>query len=140
MNLNPLRTARALVGAYLVLSVLTVVALVVLSATAPHLVTNEAWGRGVILAATSILTFGFATRAAKGSARALRGLRVVVVILLVSVLGVLFFLPLPWWMRIEQAACGALLLATAVLVFRRPAVVGAAESSPTDSVVREERA
>jgi hypothetical protein len=137
MNQTTARAVRRLVGAYLILSVLTVVALVVLSATAPSLVTNEAWGRGIILAGTSLLTYGFAKRAAKGSSRALRGLRVVVVILLVSVVGVLFLLPLPWWMRIEQAVCGALLLATAVLTFRPAAV---AESSAADSVVRDERA
>jgi len=34
---------------------------------------------------------------------------------------VLFFVPLPPWMIIEQAACGALLLATASIIFHKGA-------------------
>ena len=112
------RAARWLVGAYLVLSCLTVVAVVVLSLTAPSLVTTQAWVRSIIIAATSILTFLFAVRAGRGDDRALLRLRIVVVILLVAVVLVLFFLPLPLWMVIEQAVCGALLLATAIIIFR----------------------
>ncbi len=112
------RAVRWLVGAYLVLSCLTVVALILFSVAAPTLVTTQAWVRAIIIAATSILTYLFAVRAARGDGRALLRLRIVVVILLVAVVLVLFFLPLPLWMVIEQAVCGALLLATAILIFR----------------------
>ncbi|MET7297994.1 hypothetical protein [Embleya sp. NPDC005575] len=93
-------------------------ALVVLSNVAPGQVTPQAWIRGVIVAATSILSFVFATRAVGGDARAVLRLRIVVALPLAAFLGVLFFLPLPAWMIGEQAACGSLLLATAVLIFR----------------------
>jgi hypothetical protein len=111
------RAVRWLIGAYLVLSMLTVAAIIVLSAMAPDLVSPQAWVRGIIVAATSVLTFVFTNRAAKGNQRALLRLRIAVVVILIAVVAVLFFLPLPLWMIIEQAACGALLLATAVIIF-----------------------
>ncbi|WP_426515990.1 hypothetical protein ACPPVQ_15325 [Diaminobutyricibacter sp. McL0618] len=122
---------RWLVGAYAVLSILTVLAIVVLQFVAPHLVSPQAWVRGIIIAATSILTFAFARRAAQGSPRALLRLRIVVAILLVAVVAVLFFLPLPVWMVIEQAVCGALLLATALIIFRRQPAQASATGAGT---------
>lgn len=96
---------------------LTVAAIITLSAIAPNLVTPQAWVRGIIVAATSVLTFVFANRAAKGSQRALLRLRIAVAVILIAIGAVLFFLSLPLWMIVEQAACGALLLATAVIIF-----------------------
>jgi hypothetical protein len=113
------RAVRWLVGAYLLLSVLTVVAIITLSNVAPDLVNQQAWVRGIIVAATSILTFVFAERAAKGYPRALLRLRIVVVVILVAVGAVLLFLSLPGWMIVEQAVCAALLLATAIIIFGR---------------------
>ena len=113
------RVVKWLVGAYLVLSMLTVAAIIIFAKIAPNLVNSYAWGRGIVVAATSILTFVFANRAAAGRPRALLRLRIVVAIILVAIVAVLFFLPLPPWMIIEQAACGALLLATAVIIFRK---------------------
>jgi hypothetical protein len=110
---------RWFIGAYLVLSMLTVAAIIALSAIAPDLVTPQAWVRGIIVAATSVLTFVFANRAAKGNQRALLRLRIAVAVILIALGAVLFFLPLPLWMIVEQAACGALLLATAIIVFGR---------------------
>lgn len=115
------RAVRWLVGGYLVLSVLTVAAIITLSDIAPNLVNPQAWVRGIIVAATSFLTFAFANRAAKGSPRALLRLRIAVAIILIAVVAVLFFVPLPLWMIIEQAACGALLLATATIIFHKDA-------------------
>lgn len=43
-------------------------------------------------------------------------------IILVAVVAVLCLVPLPVWMVVEQAMCGALLLVTGVLIFRRAAV------------------
>ena len=62
---------RWLVGTYLALSVLTVGAIVTLSVVVPSEVNPQAWVRGIIVAATSVLTFIFANRAASGNARAL---------------------------------------------------------------------
>ena len=95
----------------------TVAAIIALSGIAPDLVNSQAWVRGIIVAATSVLTFVFANRAAKGSQRALLRLRIAVAVILIAIVAVLFFLPLPLWMIIEQAACGALLLATAIVIF-----------------------
>lgn len=113
------RAVKWLVGAYLVLSMLTVAAITTLSNMAPHLVNPQAWVRGIIVAATSILTFIFANSAAKGNPRALLRLRIVVAIILIAIVAVVLFVPLPLWMIIEQAACGALLLATATIIFRK---------------------
>ncbi|MEU1736292.1 hypothetical protein [Streptosporangium sp. NPDC020145] len=118
MPASPLRTAKFLVVAYAVLSVLTVAAIAVLSSVAPSLVTPQAWVRGVIVAATSVLTFVFARRAQQGGGRALLRLRIVLVVILVALGGVVLFLALPAWMVVEQAVCGVLLLVAAVLAFR----------------------
>ncbi|WP_433444914.1 hypothetical protein [Nonomuraea sp. CA-141351] len=113
-----LHAAKILVAAYTALSLLTVAAVAVFSAVAPSLVSPQAWVRGVVVAATSILTLAFARRAQHAGDRALLRLRIVLVVILVAVVGVLLFLPLPAWMVAEQSVCGLLLLAAAVLAFR----------------------
>lgn len=130
---SSLRVARLLMTIYMVISILTVVALAVLTATAPQLVNDEAWVRGVILAGTSILTLTFARQAARGRSHGLTRLRVVVAILLVAVIVVLFVLKLPGWMVVEQVVCGALLLATAALVYRMHS-----PDAPTDTAAHPE--
>ncbi|WP_090675387.1 hypothetical protein [Paenibacillus tianmuensis] len=109
---------RRLIGAYLVISWLTVAVIIILSLVAPNQVNSEAWVRGIIVAITSILTFVFANRTAAGKPRALLRLRIVVIVLLIAFTAVLFFLPLPVWMKVEQYICTALLLMTAILIFR----------------------
>lgn len=115
---NALRAAKWLVGTYAVLSMVTVVAIITFSAVAPSLVNPQAQVRSVIVAATSLLTLVFAVRAARGDQRALLRLRIVVAVILIAVVAVLLFLPLPSWMIVEQATCGVLLAATAVVIFR----------------------
>lgn len=109
--------ARWFVIAYLVLSVAAVAVLAVLTLTVPDMVSPQAWVRGVIVAATSVLTLLFANAAVKGRPRAWLRLRTVLVILVVAVLGVLAFLPLPSWMVVEQAVCGVVLLGGAIAAF-----------------------
>ena len=70
---------------------------------------------------TSILTFIFARRAVKGSPRSLLRLRIIVTIILAAIVAVLFFVSLPLWTVTEQAACGALLVGTAFIIFSRDA-------------------
>lgn len=131
------RVVTLLVGCYVALSVLTVAAIVVLSGVRPDLVNPQAWVRGVIVAGTSILTRAFARAAARGRPRALVRLRIVVLVILVAIAAVLAFVPLPRWMVIEQATCGLLLLATAIIVFR---VVTPAEESTSMERPTEESA
>ena len=115
------RTVRWLVGAYMLLSMLTVAAIAIFSGVDSHLVNANAWFRGVIVAGTSVLTFIFARRAVKGSPRSLLRLRIIVTIILAAIVAVLFFVSLPLWMVTEQAACGALLVGTAFIIFSRDA-------------------
>jgi uncharacterized membrane protein YfcA len=112
------RAVLALLGAYLVVSWATVAIIALLSATAPDLVTPQAWVRSVIVAATSILSLVFGIRCARRLPRALLRLRIVVIIVFAAIVGVVLFLPLPTWMVVEQVLCAALLLATLVLIFR----------------------
>ena len=114
-----LRTVRRIIGAYVVLSLATVAAIIVLSKVSPGQVNPQAWVRGIIVAATSVLTFAIARRASPGQPRTLLRLRVVLVVILVAVVGVLFFVALPWWMRVEQGLCGVLLLSAAVIALGR---------------------
>lgn len=116
------RVARLLVGGYVVLSVLTVATVITLSQLAPHQVNPQAWVRSIIVAGTSLLSYRFVVLAGQGAPRALLRLRIVVSILLIAIIAVLFFVPLPLWMVIEQCACGLLLAGTAVVIFRREAV------------------
>ncbi|UKS28063.1 hypothetical protein LOZ80_03740 [Paenibacillus sp. HWE-109] len=113
-----LHSVRWLVTLYSLISWLTVAAIIILSYTAPNLVNPEAWVRGIIVAATSVLTVVFANRAAIGKPRALMRLRIVVTVLLVAFTAVLFFLTLPVWMKVEQVVCSVLLLVIAILIFK----------------------
>ncbi|AEA25377.1 hypothetical protein ACFQ34_30430 [Pseudonocardia benzenivorans] len=109
------RTAVRLATAYLVLSVAGVVAIVLLR-NDPAAVTPAVWIRGVIVAASAVLTFAFARRAAAGSRRALLRLRLVTAIMVVAIV-VVVAVPgaFPVWLKIEQVVCGVLLLGIAMI-------------------------
>jgi polyferredoxin len=113
-----LRTVRRLVGAYVILSLAAVATIIALSKLSPGELNPQAWVRGIIVAGTSLLTFAIARRASPDQPRTMLRLRVVLVVILVAVVGVLFFVALPNWMRVEQAVCGVLLLSAAVLALR----------------------
>lgn len=110
------RTVKWLVGSYAVLSTLAMI----FAVAAPRFSTPQAEVRAVIVAVTSFLTVLFAARAARGNARALLRLRIIVPIILVAIAAVLAFLPLPGWMVTEQVVCALLLLPVAVLILRTP--------------------
>ncbi|OXM69083.1 hypothetical protein [Amycolatopsis vastitatis] len=110
------RPVLLLTGAYAALSVLTLV-VIVLFRNHPAMVTDAVWVRATIVFASSLLTFAFARGAARGSRKGLLRLRIVSAVMLVAIV-VIVVLPglFPLWLRIEQAACGLLLLGVTVLV------------------------
>jgi O-antigen/teichoic acid export membrane protein len=110
------RPVLLLTGAYAGLSVLTLV-VIVLFRDHPGMVTDAVWVRATLVVASSLLTFAFARSAARGSRKGLRRLRIVSAVMLVAIV-VIVALPglFPLWLRLEQAACGLLLLGVTVLV------------------------
>jgi hypothetical protein len=110
------RQVLLLAGGYLGLSVLTLGA-IVLRRDDHAMVTDAVWVRATIVVASSLLTFAFARRMAKGSRKGFLRLRIVSAVMVVATV-VLVALPglFPVWLRIEQGVCGALLLGVVVLV------------------------
>jgi chromate transport protein ChrA len=110
------RTTRRLVGCYLGLSVLTLVATFLLRNHHSE-VNSTVWIRGGIVAATAVLMFAFATRAAHGSRDGYRRVRIMSAIMVVAI-AVIISLPgfIPVWMKIEQGACGLLLIGVVAVV------------------------
>lgn len=109
-TVTDLRLVRLLVGCYLGISVLTVVAIALLRNHTAE-VNSAVWTRGTIVAAVALLTYVFATRAARGHRRAYLRLRIVTAIQVVAI-AVIIALPgtFPLWLKIEQGGCGILLI------------------------------
>lgn len=120
LNQQRIRTAfrnvKLLVGCYLGISVLTLVAVVLLRNNTA-IVTPAVWIRGTIVVASALLTTSFAARMALGSSRGYLQVRLVSAIMLVAI-AVIIALPgtFPLWMKIEQGVCGLLLLGVVVIV------------------------
>ncbi|GLV59978.1 hypothetical protein KDH_68010 [Dictyobacter sp. S3.2.2.5] len=110
------RSVKLLVGCYLAISVLTLLAAIVLRNN-PAIVTPAVWIRGIIVVASASLTASFTAQMARGSRRGYLRLRIVSAIMLIAVV-VIIVLPgtFPLWMKIEQGVCGLLLLGVVVLV------------------------
>ncbi|MFH8682989.1 hypothetical protein [Streptomyces lydicus] len=115
-SLTAFRTTKLLVGCYLGISVLTLVAVVLLSGDAA-LVTDAVWVRVVIVVASALLMFLSAVRTARGSRRAYRRLRILSGVMLAAI-AVILAVPgaFPVWLKIEQGVCGLVLLGVAALV------------------------
>jgi hypothetical protein len=111
-----MRRLRVLVGGYVSLSVLTVVA-IVLMRDHPDLVPPQVWIRGIIVAAAALLMALFVRQTTRGSRRSYLRLRLTSGIMLAAII-VIIALPgdFPLWMKIEQAVCGVLLLGVVALV------------------------
>lgn len=109
-SLTAFRGMKVLVGCYIVLSVLTLVAAYVLRHD-PGMVTDTVWVRGAIVAVASLLMFAFVSGTARGRRRAYLRLRITSAVMVVAI-AILISIPgfLPVWMRIEQGVCGLLLL------------------------------
>ena len=111
-----MRTTRNLVASYLTLSVLTVLA-VFLMRNHAGLVNPAVWVRTCIVAASAALMMSFVIR------RAYTRLRIVSTVMLVAI-AVILAIPgdFPLWLKVEQAACGLLLVGVVVKAWqRRPA-------------------
>ena len=114
-----LGAASLTVGAYVVVALGTVLALVVMASAAPTLATDEAWGHAVVVAVFAVLLPLRLLAARRGSRRALGAVTVIAGVLAVVNL-VEAALPgvFPSWMRVEMVAIAALMLALAVLCVR----------------------
>jgi hypothetical protein len=111
-----MRRVRLLVGGYLTLSLLTVVAIVLLR-DHPDLVPPQVWVRGIIVAAAALLMTLFVRQTTRGSRRSYLRLRLTSAIMLVAII-VIIALPgdFPLWMKVEQGLCGVLLLGVVALI------------------------
>jgi hypothetical protein len=103
-------------GLYLALSLATVVAIVALRDNSDA-VTAAVWTRGIIVAASSLVTFLLTLRAERGSRGAYRRLRIISAAMIVAIV-VIIALPgdFPLWVKIEQGACAIVLLRLAALL------------------------
>jgi hypothetical protein len=112
------RAVKLLAGAYLAVSLVTLAAIIALR-NHSHLVNSAVWVRGTIVAASAVLTFLFAVRAARGSRPAYRRLRILSAVMVVAIV-VIIALPgtFPVWLKVEQGACGVLLLGVVAIVNR----------------------
>jgi hypothetical protein len=114
-------------------SVLTLAAIIVMRHHA-SVVNPAVWVRGTIVVASALLMTTFAARAARGSRAAYRRLRIVSAVMVMAI-AVIVSLPgtFPLWMKIEQGACGLLLIAVVVLVNRQGLRAAFARSGATES-------
>ncbi|WP_410563382.1 hypothetical protein [Amycolatopsis sp. cmx-4-61] len=112
-----LHIAKVLLGGYATVSVLTLVAIVVLSGH-PDLVTDAVWVRGLILAIAAPITFALGVSMAKGSRNNHRRVRIITAVQVVAIL-VIEAIPgsFPIWFKIENGVCAALLIIVVLLTF-----------------------
>ncbi|MEX2969856.1 hypothetical protein [Streptomyces sp. C184] len=115
-SLAAFRSTKLLVGCYLALSVLTLVAIYLLRADTA-LVNDAVWIRGSIVVASASLMFVCALQSARGSRRSYRRLRIISGVM-VAAIAAIIALPgtFPLWMKIEQGVCGLLLIGVLVIV------------------------
>ena len=115
-GLASFRSVKLLVGCYLGISVLTLVAIILLRSDTA-IVTPAVWVRGTIVAASALLTALFAAQTARGSSSGYLRLRLVSAVMLVAIVTIIMLPGLfPLWMKIEQGVCGLLLLGVVVVV------------------------
>jgi hypothetical protein len=118
------RTPKLFTAAFLVLSLATLVVAFALRHH-PAMVNPAVWVRGTIVAASALLAHIFAVRGL------VRRLRILTIIWIVAI-AVIVSLPgtFPLWLKLEQVACGLLLLGVLFTLPRRSA---RSESRSTDA-------
>lgn len=111
-----LRAIAIVVGVYVAIVLGTVAALGILSATAPHLATRDAWVHAVIVAVFAVV-LPLRLRAARaGSPGALRAVGIIsAVLFLVNVIEVLIPGLFPLWMRAEMIGIAVVMAAVMLL-------------------------
>jgi hypothetical protein len=114
-----LRAISIAVGIYVALVLGTLVALGILSATAPHLATQDAWVHAVIVGVFAVvLPLRLRAAARSGGPGALRPVGIIAAVLfLVNVVEVLIPGLFPMWMRVEMIGIAVVTLAVILLVF-----------------------
>jgi hypothetical protein len=135
MKNDHLNTVVKLLAAFLVISVSTVVA-VVLMRHNPALVTTAVWVRTPLVAASAAVLLLFARRAAAGHGASFRRLRIISMVVLAAIIGVVAWPgAFPVWLRVEQAVCGVFMLSVVVRtnlrVVRSSMEAGSGESATT---------
>lgn len=135
MKNDHLNTVVKLLAAFLVISVSTVVA-VLLMRHNPALVTTAVWVRTPLVAASAAVLLLFARRAAAGHRSSFRRLRIISMVVLAAVIGVVAWPDaFPVWLRVEQAVCGVFMLSVVVRtnlrVVRLSMEAGSGESATT---------
>jgi uncharacterized membrane protein len=109
------RAIKTLVLCYLGLSVLTLLAVILLR-NHPSIVTPPVWVRSSIVVLTAVLMTSFAFRTARGNRRSFLRLRIATGVMLIA-LAVIIAVPgdFPVWLKVEQGACGLLVLGIVIL-------------------------
>ncbi|MEJ3653255.1 hypothetical protein WEH80_18590 [Actinomycetes bacterium KLBMP 9759] len=108
----------SLLGAvYAVAAFGTVIALGVLSSTAPALATQEAWGHAIIVAVFAVVLLLRVRSARSGNARATRAVGIIATVLIVvNVVEAALPGVFPPWMRVAMLLTALLLLALLVVL------------------------
>ena len=114
------RTVKLLVGSYLGISALTLVAIVLLHGNAA-LAPTAVVVRGAIVVAHAVIMLLFAARTARGSRVGYLLLRLSSTIMFVAIV-VILAIPgdFPLWFKIEQGCCGLLLLGVVMVILGKP--------------------
>jgi hypothetical protein len=122
----------AIVGSYVVIVLGTVVALGILSATAPRLAGPDAWVHAMIVAVFAVI-LPLRVRAARaGSLGALRAVGLIsAVLFLVNVIEAVIPGLFPTWMRVEMVGI-AVLMAGLILLLVRERLAGRAAPDGSD--------
>jgi hypothetical protein len=109
------RKIKLLIGGYVGISLLGVVAIVLMRQD-PAEVNSTVWTQGIVVAASALLAYKVAGRAARGSRWAYRRLRILSVAV-VAAIAVKVALPgaFPLWMKAELGIAGLLMIGVAVL-------------------------
>jgi hypothetical protein len=114
-----LRAMAAIVAAYVVIVLGTVVALGVMSAAAPHLAPQQAWVHAVIVVVFAVILPVRLRSARAGSLRALRAVGLIsAALFLVNVIEALLPGLFPVWMRAEMIGIAVLMASVIALVVR----------------------